>query len=205
MIGGRFLLALVVALILLLGIGAMVPAGRVLVVEVSETSAMSETSGSSGTNGSPDPGTRLLSVPVENGTPVVLKYTHSVEKTPVRDQYTVRGDRLEMTRMTFESYGWGLPASANVSIEDEQFVFDPPGNYAELIVSPGHLAGHRLRVDDRSFDLVALSGGRSVRLHLVRRSVLDVAIDWITPDTRSTTNASYPRSITTVTTWSEVA
>jgi len=34
---------------------------------------------------------------------------HSVEKSRVYDEYTVRGDRLEMTRMEFESYGWGYP------------------------------------------------------------------------------------------------
>lgn len=192
--GGRLLVAILVSLLLLFGVAAFLPAGRVLVVEVSETGEISQANGS---GGGTEPGTRLLSVPVENGTHVVLAYTHSVEKTPVRDRYTVRGDRLVMTRMTFESYGWGLPASATVSKEDGQFVFDPPGNYTELAVSPGDVAGHRLQVGGRSYDLVERSGGSSVRIHLVRRSVLDAAIDSITPDSRSTTNASDSRSITT--------
>jgi len=54
-------------------------------------------------------GERYLTTPVENGTTVALEYTHSVEKSRVYDEYTVRGDRLEMTRMEFESYGWGYP------------------------------------------------------------------------------------------------
>jgi hypothetical protein len=89
----------------------------------------------------------------------------------VYDGYTVRGDRLVMTRMEFESYGWGLPAGANVSRENGTFVFDPPGETEELLVSPGRIAGHRLHVGERTHDLVGMADG-SVRIHVVRRSLL---------------------------------
>lgn len=113
-------------------------------------------------------GTALLTRPVANGTPVVLTYTHSVEKTRVVDGYAVRGDRLRMVRMEFASYGAGLPARADVNrTDDGAFVFDPAGAYRELYVQPGRVAGHVLRVGSVSVDLVALSGGDGVRLHLV--------------------------------------
>lgn len=116
-------------------------------------------------------GDRLLAVPVEEGSTVTLAYTHSVELTPVRDVYTVRDGRLEMTRMEFESYGWGLPAGADVRTVNGTFVFDPEGSYATLFVAPGERAGHELRVDGRRYDLVGLSGGDTVRLTVERRSV----------------------------------
>jgi len=133
---------------------AVVPAGRVLVAEDVET------------------GERYVTSPVSDGVVVALNYTHSVEKTPVSDQYTVRGDRLENTRMTFESYGWGLPSGANVTRRDGQFVYDPPGSYEAVTVSPGPTAGHTLRVGARSYDLVARTDARPVRLHVTRPSTL---------------------------------
>lgn len=126
-------------------------------------------------------GERLLETPVRNGTVVVLNYTHSVEKTRVLDVYAVSGDRLVMTRMEFESYGWGLPARANVTRENGAYVFDPVWEGEELYVKPGRVAGHRLRVGDRSYDLVALSDARSVRIHLVSRSPLARTLEGLKP------------------------
>lgn len=116
-----------------------------------------------------DTGEPILVVPVENGTRVTLAYTHSVEKTPVRDVYVVDGNELEMVEMRFQSYGAGLPARANVTRENGWFVFDPKGSYATVLITPGEVAGHELWVDDRRYDLVALSGGKSVELFVVQR------------------------------------
>jgi len=147
-------LAFVLAAVLVGGAATELPAERTLVVADAET------------------GERLLATPVAEGSTVAVAYTHSVEQTPVRDVYTVRGDELEMTRMEFESYGWGLPAGAEVETVNGTFVFDPPGSYATLHVAPGARAGHVLTVDGRTHDLVALSGGDSVRLTVERRPVV---------------------------------
>jgi|AntDeeMinimDraft_4_1070355.scaffolds.fasta_scaffold00131_19 hypothetical protein len=122
-------------------------------------------------------GERYLTTPVENGTTVALEYTHSVEKSRVYDEYTVRGDRLEMTRMEFESYGWGLPADANVTLENGTFVYDPDGSVSELTVKPGRIAGHRLHVGDSTYDLVNRTDARSVRIHLTDRSTIAATFD----------------------------
>jgi hypothetical protein len=122
-------------------------------------------------------GEQLLANPISDGTPVVLTYSHSVEKTPVHDVYAVRNDSLVMTRMEFQSYGWGLPARANISRENGSFSFDPQGRYEELYVKPGRTADHRLRVGNRSYDLVALSDAEGVRLHITERSVLRTTLD----------------------------
>ncbi|WP_425498302.1 DUF1850 domain-containing protein [Halogeometricum salsisoli] len=154
----RSLAVLVVLVLLVAGAGAATPDDRVLVVEDAET------------------GEELLTVPVSEGTPVALEYTHSVEKTRVLDGYAVDGTNLTMTRMEFESYGAGLPARANVTVENGTFVFDPEGTYEELYVKPGRIAGHELRVCDETYDLVALSDARSVRVAVERRSALSHAL-----------------------------
>ncbi|WP_284006755.1 DUF1850 domain-containing protein [Haloarcula pelagica] len=155
---------IVAALVVLIvaGSAAAVPGGPALVVEDAET------------------GQRYLTVPVANGTTVALEYTHSVERTRVYDEYTVRGDRLVMTRMEFESYGWGLPSRANVTRENGTLVYDPPGSYERVTVAPGSIAGHRLHVGTRTVDLVALTDERSVHVHVIRRSAFAAATDTLT-------------------------
>ncbi|WP_135303576.1 DUF1850 domain-containing protein [Haloarcula amylovorans] len=159
----RFAVAAALLAILALGTASAVPAQRVLVVEDAQT------------------GEAYLTTPVENGTTVALEYTHSVEKTRVYDGYTVDGDRLVMTRMEFESFGWGLPSGANVTRENGTFVYDPPGELTRLTVAPGHVAGHRLHVGNQTYDLVALTDERSVDIHVTRRSALAAAIHLLDP------------------------
>ncbi|WP_136600525.1 DUF1850 domain-containing protein [Salinigranum halophilum] len=156
----RFALAAVVVAALLAVSGAAaasLPAGQALVVETA------------------DGGDELLRVPVEDNTTVALEYTHSVEKTRVLDAYAVRDGELVMTRMEFQSYGWGLPARVNVTTENGSFVFDPEGSYEELYVKPGRIAGHELHVGEETYDLVARSDAESVRIYITERTVLDVA------------------------------
>jgi len=149
---GRVLVVGAVVLLVSAGLVAGMGPRRALVVDDAES------------------GTTLLAVPVENGSEVGLEYSHSVEQSRVYDGYTVRGDRLENTRMTFESYGWGLPSRANVSRENGTLVYDPPGTFEELYVHPGYVADHTLVVGTQSYNLTAVAGGDSVRLHLQRRS-----------------------------------
>lgn len=154
----RNAVTVVVGLALLVAGGALLlPAERVLVVEGAATDQ------------------RYLSVPVTDGTVVALEYTHSVEKTRVYDQYTVRGDRLVMTKMEFESYGWGLPSDANVTRENGTLVYDPPGNYSRVTVSPGPTAGHELHVGTNVYDLVTKTKSESVHISVTRRSALAAA------------------------------
>jgi hypothetical protein len=157
----RLRTAVAVLSVLLLAVGgvaASLPAGPVLVVEDAAT------------------GDDVLRVPVEENTTVALEYTHSVEKTRVLDAYAVRDGELVMTRMEFQSYGWGLPARVDVTRENGSFVFDPEGSFEELYVKPGRIAGHELHVGAETYDLVALSDARSVRMYIMERTVFDATV-----------------------------
>ncbi|MCF2165626.1 DUF1850 domain-containing protein [Halobacterium salinarum] len=142
-------------------IAAVVPAGTVLVADDTDTDQ------------------RYLTVPVSEGSTVALEYTHSVERSRVYEAYAVRGETLEMTRAEFESYGWGFPSAANVTIENGTFVYSPDRNATVLTVSPGRIAGHTLHVDDRSYDLVSVTDAQSVDLHVVHRTLLATMIESI--------------------------
>lgn len=118
-----------------------------------------------------DGGEELLSVPVEENTTVTVAYTHSVEKTPVRDVYAVQDSDLVMTRMEFESFGAGLPSTADVERGDDgSFVYHPPNQRTEeLVVATSPVAGHELVVDGERYNLVELADGGSVRLRVTTR------------------------------------
>jgi len=156
--GRRWLLLVLVATALGAGLVGTLSAERVLVVEDTAT------------------GEQYLTEPVDNGSTVALEYTHSVEKTRVYDGYRVDGETLVNTRMEFESYGWGLPARVNVTTVNGTFVYAPEEPITELdslSVSPGRIAGHTLIIDGTRHDLVALSEGRDVMIHLDHRFRID--------------------------------
>jgi len=140
---GRWVVGIVV-LFAVVGIGIWATGGTVLVVERADT------------------GATVVRTPVSEGSTVGLAYMHSVEKSRVYDEYTVRGTTLVMTRMEFETYGWALPADANLTRENGTFVYDPPGEYEQVRVTPGSIANHTLTVENQTYDLVERSGGHSV-------------------------------------------
>lgn len=111
-------------------------------------------------------GEPLLAVPVELGDTVVLEYTHSVEKTTVRDVYEVHEDGIVMTQMEFQSFGAGLPSTADVEkTENGTFIYEPSDTEVRsLFVSPGEQAGHELLVGDQRYDLVEMADGETVVL-----------------------------------------
>ena len=146
------------------GVGAVSNGGqRVLVVEDAAT------------------GERLLATPVTEGTSVALDYAHGEARTPVRDAYSVDGTKLELVRMEFRSYDKRPPTRAAVTAtENGTFVYRPGSVYDHVYVKPGRSAVRHLVVGDRTYDLVALSDARSVRLFVVRRSALASAVDGLT-------------------------
>ncbi len=154
--------AILLAVVLIfVAVGATAPTESVLVVEDAET------------------GERYLTEPVNDGSTVALEYTHSVEKSRVYDEYRVDNRTLVNTRMEFESYGWGLPARANVTTVDGTLVYDPSEPITELrslSVSPGRIAGHTLIVDGRRYDLVAMTNASDVRIYVERRSLIELIL-----------------------------
>ena len=156
--GAALVVGLVVLVAAVTAVASAVPAGNALVVEDVAS------------------GDVLLTAPVHDGSNVTLSYMHSVQKSQVLDIYTVHGQTLDNTRMVFESYGWGLPAREKVQLVNGTFVFDPDWSGTELVVKPGHVAGHELIVDGRTYDLVAISDAKSVRLRVVHQSALSALL-----------------------------
>ncbi|MFT4883099.1 MAG: hypothetical protein ACI8U4_000598 [Natronomonas sp.] len=154
-VDGRWLLAAAVLGLVVVGAVVAADAGtsHTLVVEDYET------------------GEELFTVPVENNTTVTLAYTHSVEKTPVRDIYAVRDGELVMTRMEYHSFGAGLPSTVEVErADDGSYVYRPPNRRTDtLVVATGYVADHELVVDGKRYALAERADGGSVRIYVRNR------------------------------------
>lgn len=117
-------------------------------------------------------GTELLATPVDADTEVVIEYTHSVEKTTVRDVYEPSDGGLVATRMEFSSFGAGLPSGANVTERDGRYVYRPPATTFETLrLKTGPIADHDLLVGGDRYDVSAMSGDGAVELTVERRLV----------------------------------
>lgn len=116
-------------------------------------------------------GEELLATAVGPDDEIVLEYTHSVEKTLVRDVYVHEENRLVMVRMEFSSFGAGLPSEADVTVRDGRYVYYPPRTeYETLRVMTGSTADHDLIVGDDRYDITALSGGGAVEITVINRT-----------------------------------
>jgi len=115
----------------------------------------------------------LLSVRVESGTEIIIAYTHSVEQTLVRDIYVVDNGGFIMTRMEFSSFGAGLPAQADVTVQDGRYVYEPAGQrHEQLRVTTGFIADHDLVVDGERYDLASMADGDTVVLRITQQRSL---------------------------------
>jgi hypothetical protein len=94
-----------------------------------------------------------------------LRYTHSVEATPVKEVYRADRAGLHLVRMEFVSQGAGLPSSGYVR-EGGVFVLRPERSLLrELPLRVSARARPRLAVDSQLLDLLALAGdGGSVAI-----------------------------------------
>ena len=115
-------------------------------------------------------GEELVVSPVADRTEIVLEYTHSVEKTLVRDVYVAADGRLVSVRMEFSSFGAGLPSQADVTQRDGRYVYEPPQvEYETLRVKTGVIADHDLIVGDTRYDIAALAEGGAVEITVQQR------------------------------------
>lgn len=104
----------------------------------------------------------------------LISFTHSVEKTPVEEHFTVNGiDDLTMTHTRFESFGWGFPYSLNdgrLIKEDNKFNLIMNRQYKEVNLRIASQAMPCIIHDEKKYDLYKLFGqGTAVKIKVQRR------------------------------------
>jgi len=82
-----------------------------------------------------------------------ITYIHSVELFRCVDIYEIKDGRLILTGSVTESFGWGLPSSENVSIEEEGFLFKMNRSFESIEVVTDEINDYTLEFDGKSIKL----------------------------------------------------
>jgi hypothetical protein len=102
--------------------------------------------------------------PVKDGTEFFVEFVHSVNQSPVRDVFQVRGRRIVPVAAVFSSLGAGLPATAE---SGRTLSRDPTGAlrltgftaaYRELPYIVGTVSDHILGINNERVSLRDLCG-----------------------------------------------
>ncbi len=101
-------------------------------------------------------------------------YTHSVEKTDVRENYRIQAGEIILTDTWFYSYGAGLPATTEYDFEitPQGFhIYNINKGFEEVIYRTGKkIAEHRLLVGSREIYFSHFSHpGQAVNFHVGRQ------------------------------------
>ncbi len=99
-----------------------------------------------------------------SGDRIELRYRHSLERTPIIEEFRAERDGLHLVTMRFSSQGAGLPTEG-YTVEGGQFVLRTDRRVGALPLRVSKIAGHRLVVGADDLDLVGLAGdGTAVSL-----------------------------------------
>jgi len=93
---------------------------------------------------------------VPTGQRFELRYTHSVERTPVVEEYRAEPDGVWFELMRFYSQGAGLPTEGYVR-EGKAFVLRARRKVGVLSVRVSSIAKHEMMIGDERIDLIALA------------------------------------------------
>lgn len=104
---------------------------------------------------------RLETWLVPKDTTFSIKYTHSVERTPVWETYSLNKDEIILQETIFQSYGAGLPATSpyDFDIVDNGFrLYNIDQKMTNLIYRTGAVrANHELLIGDKSYPFLDFS------------------------------------------------
>lgn len=151
----RVVIGLAVTFVVLIGLAAFVPVQTTLVVTDTET------------------GEEIIEEEVTDGDLVQLEYTHSVERTPITEEYEISGTKLAENKIVFRSYGAGLPTTTNMTTTDEGFVVHSEDTYNSLTVALHPVPNHTLTVNGQQYYLLNRSDG-PVAIDIEEQSLIEV-------------------------------
>lgn len=125
-------------------------------------------------------GIKLTELPLRQGG-FIHRYIHSIHMTPVDEEFVVTGNKLELVRLLYDSYGVGMPSDGGEAfrIENNRFVVDMRRTFTRLDIRVSHLPGHGLLIDGNFHpftewvpeeSLITLKAGRRITIFSRRKA-----------------------------------
>lgn len=102
---------------------------------------------------------------IKNGTEFTVEYTHSVERTPVIENYIVKGKDIILLDAYFSSLGAGLPATTDYKfelLEDGFRLYDINEKIDYLVYRTGAVrANHILYINNKEYEFLDFTNPRT--------------------------------------------
>ena len=118
---------------------------------------------------------------VSPGLEFAIKYTHSVENTPVWDYFKVLEGDILLTSTKYMSYGAGLPFlnKNDYQIENDKFVIKEINTkLAQIPLRVSDYAKHKLVIDDQVYRLYKLTATQNLVMIKVEEKNLYQLLAW---------------------------
>ena len=118
---------------------------------------------------------------VDRGLKFAIKYTHSVENTPVWDYFKVLEGDILLTSTKYMSYGAGLPFlnKNDYQIENDKFVIKEINTkLAQIPLRVSDYAKHKLVIDDQVYRLYKLTATQNLVMIKVEEKNLYQLLAW---------------------------
>ena len=125
---------------------------------------------------------------VEQGQEFAIKYTHSVENTPVWDYFKVAGTEIILTGTKYMSYGAGLPflKKDDYSLEDDKFIIEEINKRLnEIPLRVSDYAKHKLLINGENYRLYSLTTAQNLVMIKVEIKKLYEFLAWRVKDGRA--------------------
>jgi len=107
---------------------------------------------------------------IEQEVDFAIKYTHSVEKTPVWDYFQTSGKEILLTSTRYKSYGAGLPFlnKNKYTVANDQFVIEDINTKLQHIpLRVSDYAKHKLLIEENIYKLYQLTSNQNLLLFKV--------------------------------------
>lgn len=113
-------------------------------------------------------------IPLDKGEELVYCYTHSVERSEVREYFAILRDTLVLTRTAMKSFGAGLPTEEadGFYFQDGWYVLVLERPVPNLILRVSPFLEQKLMTEKTFVDMSGLETGLKVELRLTRRPTL---------------------------------
>lgn len=116
----------------------------------------------------------LATLLISKTDPLIYSYTHSVERTEVREFFVIKEQRLVLTHTEMQSFGAGLPTEQGegLTFRDGWFVLELHRDIPRLSLRVDPSLNQRLISAGITIDLSSFDTGKPIDIRVARRPLI---------------------------------
>ncbi len=126
----------------------------------------------------------LYEKPLRGELRVILRYVHSVEKTPVIEVFKVKEDGIFLEKFLWQSFGAGLPlepinAKARITEVGDFYCMDSIGENLGYEITAWFIPENKCEIHVNGEHVVKLDGGGLLTIRLIHIPLYEAVFKWL--------------------------